>query len=527
MDLLRSTSGSRHNIQKSIVPLFAALVVFLFALGTEAQTGGTGYAGYLYPSYAQTCVQWAGSLCTSASATWIVPAITQAFSDETEITGQWIGITGSHSTDTQNCPGVFCLGQLGTQAAVNSAGTPSYRAWWELYCANGTASTQVPCNTIQYLDTYFPKLTAGDVIKASMMCTSNCTEDNTSQTWSISLHDVTQNEMWDGNGNTINGLGMLYVYFVEEPLSATRLGLHAPILFSDLKVNGATPVFGNFATSALYVNVGSSSTALTAYSSPPLNGGSAFYICLMAGTSSRNNVGSCSDLLRVGAVFSSGQPGSLSFLRFYNSGTTAGTASVTLSDYTSGQQIARWTSPSIAPGAAPQFSIVAPEGASGIKPQFYSVTMQSSFPGTFQHVLWHPSDGTLTNLSTCDAGVTSISTRLVNIHSSLVGNQGYPSSVVVYNTGTAAEAVTLAIADAGSGIQQGTYTTAPIPPNGQIIVAVADIETAARIVPMGNMYHYVISVRGPFTGYLQHLINNQKAGVVSDMTTVCALGSTP
>jgi hypothetical protein len=95
------------------------------------------------------------------------------------------------------------------------------------------------------------------------------------------------------------------------------------------------------------------------------------------------------------------------------------------------------------------------------------------------------------------------------------------------DTGTAAEAVTLAIADAGSGIQQGTYTTAPIPPNGQIIVAVADIETVARIVPMGNMYHYVISVQGPFIGYLQHLINNQKAGVVSDMTTVCALGSAP
>jgi len=37
------------------------------------------------------------------------------------------------------------------------------------------------------------------------------------------------------------------------------------------------------------------------------------------------------------------------------------------------------------------------------------------------------------------------------------------------------------------------------------------------------MGHYVIKVEGAFTGFLQHLVDNQKAGVTTDMSTVCAV----
>ena len=87
----------------------------------------------------------------------------------------------------------------------------------------------------------------------------------------------------------------------------------------------------------------------------------------------------------------------------------AGTVTVTLSDYVSGVALGQWTSPSIAPGTAQQYSIATLEGALpafGAKPALYSATMQAQFDGTFQHVLWKPGDGTLTNLSTCGTGVT-------------------------------------------------------------------------------------------------------------------------
>jgi hypothetical protein len=59
--------------------------------------------------------------------------------------------------------------------------------------------------------------------------------------------------------------------------------------------------------------------------------------------------------LRVGAIFSTAQANSRSFLRFYNTGAAASTATVTLSDYVSGQALGQWTSPSIPAGAEVQY----------------------------------------------------------------------------------------------------------------------------------------------------------------------------
>ena len=235
--------------------------------------------------------------------------------------------------------------------------------------------------------------------------------------------------------------------------------------------------------------------------------------------------------LEVGGIFSSAQAqsgGSESLLRFYNSGATAGTVSVTLSNSATGQAVAQWTSPSIAPGTAPQFPITALESmaAAGFSPpQYYSASIQSQFAGSFQHVLWQQSDGTLTNLSTCNSGVTDSEGWLANVHSSLLGTQGYPSSIVTYNTGTSAAAATLTIADARNANQLFTYTTSAIPANGQQVVLVSDMEKAASFSPTAGMEHYVVTVGAQFTGYLQHLVDNQQINSFADMTTVCALGA--
>ena len=41
------------------------------------------------------------------------------------------------------------------------------------------------------------------------------------------------------------------------------------------------------------------------------------------------------------------------------------------------------------------------------------------------------------------------------------------------------------------------------------------MEGAAHIVPSSGIYHYVVRAQAPFTGYLQHLVNNTKVGVIT------------
>lgn len=234
-----------------------------------------------------------------------------------------------------------------------------------------------------------------------------------------------------------------------------------------------------------------------------------------------------STAVNVGTIYSSSQPVNQSFLRLYNGGAASGTATVTLVDPATGGPIAQWNSPQIPAGAELQFPITTIENGVGqafAKPDYYSIVVQSAFPGTFQHVLWRSSDGTLTNLSTCAASVTSSGNRLSAVHSSLLSN-GYPSSIVINNLAAGSSAVTLGVYDARDGSKLGTYTTASIPSNGQVILTVNALEAGARITPTAGMNHYVIAAEGSFSGFLQHLVTNQRAGVTTDMTTVCAMGT--
>src|SRR5581483_7593986 len=113
------------------------------------------------------------------------------------------------------------------------------------------------------------------------------------------------------------------------------------------------------------------------------------------------------------------QSSSQSFLRFFNSGATSAAATVTIYD-PSGQRLGQWTSPDIAPSSELQYPIATIEtgaGLTGTLPQYYSLAVNSGMTGTFQHVLYRPADGTLTNLSTCDTGVTGTLTKVGGVHS--------------------------------------------------------------------------------------------------------------
>ena len=71
-------------------------------------------------------------------------------------------------------------------------------------------------------------------------------------------------------------------------------------------------------------------------------------------TSGGSSSGAVGNILRQGAAYSSAQTSAISLVRFYNSGTTAGTVTVTLANYLTGDTLTQWTSPSIAAGNAPQ-----------------------------------------------------------------------------------------------------------------------------------------------------------------------------
>ncbi|MHB1207688.1 MAG: hypothetical protein ACYCZX_19145, partial [Rhodospirillaceae bacterium] len=170
-------------------------------------------------------------------------------------------------------------------------------------------------------------------------------------------------------------------------------------------------------------------------------------------------------LVNEGTLFTSKQTAAESYLRLYNAGDRSGTVTVTLRSGANGLPLALWTSPAIPAGASKQFAVSEMEALAGgiTPPNYFTIGVQSTMPGAMQHVLFRPVDGTLTNLSTCETGVTANPSQLINVHSSLLMSLGFPSTVVVTNTGAAAKAVTLSLTDAGTGAALGTYTSGIVP----------------------------------------------------------------
>ena len=158
----------------------------------------------------------------------------------------------------------------------------------------------------------------------------------------------------------------------------------------------------------------------------------------------------------------------------------------------------------------------------GAKYDYYELQLYAAVGGYFQHVLYNPGSGTLTNLSTCLQATTTDPYTVIGVHSSLIGG-GFPSTITVVNSGAAPLTVPLGIYDARDGSKIGSYTTATIPPGAQVNLSVNTLETAAHVTPSAGEYHYVIKADQPFAGFLQHTVTNIKAGAVTDMTTICLM----
>jgi hypothetical protein len=99
----------------------------------------------------------------------------------------------------------------------------------------------------------------------------------------------------------------------------------------------------------------------------------------------------------------------------------------------------------------------------------------------------------------------------------------YPSTLVFYNSAAAAAAASVGVFDAKTGTRLGTYTTPSIAPGAQAVISAAALEAGARITPSASIKEYTVKVENAFTGTVQHMVSNQAAGVLTDMTAACPL----
>ncbi len=308
--------------------------------------------------------------------------------------------------------------------------------------------------------------------------------------------------------------------FDEEQVGPTAAGGVTVVTMSYLETQGKiTPPAG-----AYHYVVKIENSDFTGFIQHLVNNSKLGVITDMTTSCSFNGAtGSPATTVRLAPIFSPAQTTSQSYLRLFNTGAAAGTATVTLYDAGSGTAQGSWVTPSIGAGAEQQYGIadIANNiGVSTTKP-YYAMNVTATFTGYVQDVLFRPGDGTLTNLSTCLAGTTASSGRLSGVHTSRIS--GFPSSVVINNTGSTAAAFTLGVYDARNGAKLGTYAVPTIASGGRGVVTVAAIEAAANITPAESAFHYNIRAEGGFSGYLQHLVDNQQAGVITDMTTACAI----
>jgi subtilisin family serine protease len=228
---------------------------------------------------------------------------------------------------------------------------------------------------------------------------------------------------------------------------------------------------------------------------------------------------------------------SQAFLRFQNDSAQAGNVTVSLRDADTGQVVGTWSSPNIAARASAQFDIGKLETEARAALQntpvassaraFFNLEVESTVPGYMQHIVWARGAGVLTNLTACADGLSDDGRTLINVHSSAV--DGYPSRIRIANTGTATEPATLSFFNAANGRALGTYTSPAIPPNGSLEVTLARIESIVpalqdpTVTGSNLTYQYNVRLEG-LTGYIQHVVENSRTGVLLDMSPKCDLG---
>ncbi len=124
--------------------------------------------------YNQGSLEQGGKLFHSITGDWTVPTAAQHARGEAESSATWIGIGGGCVDAGCSVTDPTGLIQAGTEQDVDSTGSPSYSAWWEL--------VPVPAVTISNM-----AVGAGDHMHASVA-------EALAGLWTITLQDLTRHE---------------------------------------------------------------------------------------------------------------------------------------------------------------------------------------------------------------------------------------------------------------------------------------------------------------------------------------------
>jgi hypothetical protein len=221
----------------------------------------------------------------------------------------------------------------------------------------------------------------------------------------------------------------------------------------------------------------------------------------------------------------------LSYMRFFNKSSTPGAVTISMRDAPTGTVYGTWTSPTIPPGASLQFGVgqmereAVPTGP--VLPilgrTFYDMDVTSTFAGYVQHVQWANGSAILNNLTSCGTGIVNDTSVITNIYTSKIGS--YVSHVRMVNTGALADHAVLVVTDINGGTQIGQWTSPEIPSGGMLDITGPQLEAqipALQTAVIGGMLQYNVTLTR-LAGYMQHIMENQGADVISDMTAKCSM----
>lgn len=230
----------------------------------------------------------------------------------------------------------------------------------------------------------------------------------------------------------------------------------------------------------------------------------------------------------IAGVFGSNRTKAQSNIRFYNSSASAGIVTVDIVDNLTGEIVGEF-SRSIPAGASVQFSMESIENDASpqITPaagdtQSYTLHAEAAFSGYVQHVLWNPEGGSLTNYSGCGNGLANSVRDIGNVHTSIIN--GYPSYLLVYNSGSSAAKPTFVVKDARDGSSLGNFSLSPdIAPNTSSFIFVSDLVELLGRTPDSQQFHLNLEMQSDFSGFAQHIVDNEGGGVLTNMTAKCDL----
>lgn len=230
--------------------------------------------------------------------------------------------------------------------------------------------------------------------------------------------------------------------------------------------------------------------------------------------------------LSVPLTFPSSTGFASSLFRFYNPGLVAGTVSVTFRHGTTGALLGTWTSPPLPPHSSKQFMVADMERQANppIDPggkDNYTATLSSDFQGFVQTVIWNQTGLSLTNSSGCSNGLADDVSNLINVHTTNITQ--YPSVIMIHNLAGKASDAVIGVYDARKGNRLGGIVVPAIAPNAAATFGAADIERVLNYTPYLEHDHYNLVIENDFYGYGQHIVYNNGAGLVMNMTAKCLM----